>query len=86
MTTCRDSLDLLLEYAEGHLPDDVRRRLEAHFGDCQPCEEFLKTYRATPGLCKKALAATMPEAVAKKLTTFLRRELQAHGDGEPKAE
>jgi len=82
MTSCRDSLPLLLEYAEGHLPEDVRARLEAHFGDCQPCEEFLKTYRATPGLCKKALAATMPEAVSRKLMAFLRQETkQAGADG-----
>ena len=84
MTTCRDSLDLLLEYAEGVLPDDVRKRLEAHFGDCHPCEEFLKTYRATPGVCKKALAATMPEGVSRRLTAFLRKETQ--GDDEPKPE
>lgn len=82
MTTCRDSLDLLLEYAEGVLPDDVRKRLEAHFCDCPPCEDFLKSYRATPGLCKKALAATMPEGVSRRLTAFLRKETQ--DDGEPK--
>jgi len=74
MITCRDSLELLLEYAEGHLPDDVRARLERHFGDCSPCEEFLKTYRATPELCRKALAAKMPDGFAKKLTEFLRKE------------
>ncbi|GMU61213.1 MAG: hypothetical protein AMXMBFR34_29760 [Myxococcaceae bacterium] len=76
MISCRDSLQLLLDYAEGHLPDDVRARLERHFGDCQPCEEFLKTYRATPELCRKALEAKMPEAVAQKLSAFLKKELE----------
>jgi anti-sigma factor RsiW len=84
MTTCRDSLELLLEYAEGTLPDDVRQRLEAHFSDCQPCDAFLKTYRATPELCRKALAATMPEGVSRRLAAFLRQEMQA--DDEPKPE
>jgi anti-sigma factor RsiW len=74
MISCRDSLDLLLDYAEGHLPDDVRARLERHFGDCQPCEDFLKTYKATPGLCKKALEKKMPDAIARKLSDFLRKE------------
>lgn len=74
MTSCRDSLTLLLDYAEGRLPDDVRERLERHFGDCQPCEAFLKTYQATPALCRKALAASMPASVARTLTAFLRRE------------
>ncbi|MCC6336201.1 MAG: zf-HC2 domain-containing protein [Myxococcales bacterium] len=76
MISCRDSLQLLLDYAEGHLPDDVRARLERHFGDCQPCEDFLKTYRATPELCRKALEAKMPEAVAQKLSAFLKKELE----------
>jgi anti-sigma factor RsiW len=83
MTTCRDSLELLLEYAEGTLPDDVRQRLEAHFADCQPCEAFLKTYRATPGLCRKALAATMPEEVSRRLAALLRQEMQAVGERKP---
>lgn len=74
MTTCQDSLELLLEYADGTLPDDVRARLEAHFSDCTPCEDYLKSYRATPGLCKKALAAKMPDGVAERLKTFLRNE------------
>lgn len=83
MTTCRDSLDLLLEYAEGVLPDDVRQRLEAHFSDCSPCDEFLKTYRATPKLCRKALAATMPEGVSRRLTAFLRAETQRDDTSKP---
>lgn len=81
MTSCRDSLSLLLDYAEGRLPDDVRVRLERHFGDCQPCEAFLKTYKATPTLCRKALAATMPASVARTLTAFLRREQAAAPTG-----
>lgn len=78
MTTCQDSLELLLEYADGTLPDDVRARLEAHFSDCTPCDDYLKSYRATPGLCKKALAAKMPDGVAERLKTFLRSELDAN--------
>jgi anti-sigma factor RsiW len=79
MTTCRDSLDLLLEYAEGQLSDDVRQKLEAHFSDCSPCEEFLETYRATPSLCRKALAAKMPDSVSRRLTEFLRAHTSADG-------
>lgn len=75
MTTCKDAIDLLLDYVDGVLPEDVRRRLEQHFGDCSPCEEFLQSYRATPGLCRKALERTMPRSVADKLTNFLRQEL-----------
>lgn len=75
MTTCKDAIDLLLDYVDGSLPAEVRARLERHFGDCSPCEEFLQSYRATPGLCRKALEHAMPESVAHKLSDFLKKEL-----------
>lgn len=75
MITCKDSIDLLLSYLDGELPGHVREQLEAHFGDCQPCEDFLATYRATPKLCRCALEKKMPEEVASKLTDFLRKNI-----------
>jgi hypothetical protein len=36
----------------------------------------LKSYQATPRLCRKALAAKMPEALAAKLAAFLKNELK----------
>ncbi len=74
--TCKDSVHLLLEYLDGELSADVRARLEAHFGGCTPCEDFLKSYRATPTLCRKALASKLPQSVADKLTSFLREEMK----------
>jgi len=76
MTTCKDAIDLLLEYLDGSLPDDVRARLEKHVGGCTPCDDFLASYRATPSLCRKALEKRMPESLAGKLTDFLRTELK----------
>lgn len=75
MFNCKDSIDLLLEYLDGELPAEVREKLEAHFGGCTPCEEFLRTYRATPHLCRKALKKQMPQEVADKLTGFLRSQI-----------
>jgi anti-sigma factor RsiW len=73
-TTCKDSIDLLLEYLDGELPADVRARLDEHLGGCSPCEEFLKTYRETSSLCRKALNRDMPKEIASKLHEFLKRE------------
>lgn len=74
-TTCKDSIALLRDYLEGELPGELREKLEDHFGGCSPCEEFLKSYRATPELCRKALKQDdVPEEVAESLTAFLRRE------------
>jgi anti-sigma factor RsiW len=75
MTSCRESINLLLEYLDGGLEPGVRARLEEHFGGCTPCEEFLASYRETPEVCRLALATKMPETIAHKLRDFLRSEI-----------
>lgn len=75
-STCRDSIAMMLEYLDGQLTPELREKLEAHFSDCSPCEEFLASYKATPSICRKALANKLPESVAQKLTDFLRVELK----------
>jgi len=79
VSTCKDSVELLLEYLDGELTPELREKLEEHLGGCSPCEDFLKSYRATPGLCRKALAREVPREVAAKLTDFLRREMAKAG-------
>ena len=74
-TTCKDSVELLLEYLDGDLSGELTAKLEAHLGGCAPCEDFMKSYKATPALCRKALAREVPKDVAARLTDFLRREL-----------
>lgn len=75
-STCRESIAMMLEYLDGQLTPELREKLEAHFSDCSPCEEFLASYKATPSICRKALANKLPESVAQKLTDFLRVELK----------
>lgn len=76
MHTCKDVIDLLRSYLDGEMTPELKQHLERHLGDCSPCDEFLKTYRATPGLCREALAAKMPEALSKNLSEFLRGHLK----------
>lgn len=75
MTTCRETIDLLLDYLDGELPAELRASLEEHLGGCQPCEDFLSTYRATMTVCKKALITKMPEDSAHKMRAFLREHI-----------
>lgn len=74
--TCQDCIDLLADYVDGALPAHLREKLEAHFGGCQPCEDFLSTYRATTSVCRRVLARAMPDSVATKLHAFLRHEIE----------
>jgi anti-sigma factor RsiW len=75
-STCKDSVELLLEYLDGELTGELRDKLERHLSGCSPCEDFWRSYKATPAICRKALAREVPQEVANKLTEFLRREMK----------
>ncbi|MEN9800457.1 MAG: hypothetical protein RL653_4154 [Pseudomonadota bacterium] len=76
MKTCKDSIDVLLQYLDGEMPPDEAKALEEHLGGCTPCVDFIRTYRDTTNLCKRALAAKMPESVASSLQGFLRERMK----------
>ena len=71
---CVSGVELLMDYLEGVLPDDVRAALDAHVADCQRCVAFIESYRATPRLLREATAATLPSPVQSSLRAFLRAQ------------
>lgn len=77
MYTCKDSINLLLDFLDGELTPEDAQHLREHLQGCAPCVDFLRTYRATPGLCKKALAQKMPQEMSTKLTEFLRSKIKS---------
>ena len=77
MSTCRDAIDVLRAYLEGELPADEKRSPEEHLGGCTPCVDFLKTYKETPGLCKKALHGKLPADGVASLSAVLTKHTQA---------
>lgn len=76
MKTCKDSIDALLAYLDGDMPNEEKRALEEHLTGCSPCVDFMKTYRETSSLCRKALAARMPTEVASRLKDFLSAKIK----------
>jgi anti-sigma factor (TIGR02949 family) len=74
MFTCKESIDLLLDFLDGDMPAAEERHLQEHLAGCPPCVDFLRTYQATPTLCKHALSEKMPSELAAKLTDFLRHK------------
>lgn len=76
MKTCKESIDALLNYLDRELPADEAKELEDHLNGCSPCVEFVKQYRQTSSMCKRALAASMPAEVASKLKDFLRTKMK----------
>lgn len=76
MFRCKDSIHKLLDFLDGDLSADEQQKLSEHLAACPPCAEFMKSYKATPGMCKKALAAKMPEELSNKLSEFLKNRIK----------
>jgi anti-sigma factor (TIGR02949 family) len=77
MYNCKDSISLLQDFLDGELSPEDTQHLREHLQGCAPCVDFLRTYRATPGLCKRALAQKMPQEMSSKLTDFLRSKIKS---------
>ncbi len=72
--TCRETTERLMDYLEHRLSERQRRALEAHLIACLRCREFLESYRMLPAIVKRATAAGLPKAVARRLHRALRHQ------------
>ena len=69
---CASGVELLMDYLEGVLPDDVRAALDAHVAACPRCAAFVASYRETPRLLREATAVPLPPDIEASLRAFLR--------------
>ncbi|HTM32241.1 MAG TPA: zf-HC2 domain-containing protein [Vicinamibacterales bacterium] len=76
--SCQIGVELLMDYLEGVVPDDMRTILESHVAGCPKCTAFVASYLATPRILREATAGTMPPELQKSLLAFLRAQ---RGDG-----
>ncbi len=69
--TCRDGVDLLMDYLEGLLPEPLRLDIEAHVAGCPRCVAFVESYRQTPRILRGTTGGDVPEDVAASLRRLL---------------
>ena len=50
--TCKELIGFLMDYVDGELPPDERRRFDHHLGLCTDCASYLDSYRETVRLGK----------------------------------
>jgi anti-sigma factor RsiW len=73
---CVSGVDLLMDYLEGLVPDDVRAALDAHVRGCERCMAFIESYRAAPATLREVTAAAMPADLQSSLLAALRARLR----------
>jgi hypothetical protein len=69
--TCRDATAVLGDFLAKELGPKARARLVLHLAGCKPCRAYLRTYRKTTRLTRRAGAIDMPEEMKNRLRAFL---------------
>lgn len=80
--TCREQVELLVDYLDGTLDPRVAKALEAHLADCRPCLNFLKTYKTTSAWVRELSWEEMPDELKVRLSSFLKVKLRQEKGGE----
>jgi anti-sigma factor RsiW len=70
--TCASGVELLMDYLEGVLPEDLCSAIEAHVAGCPRCVAFIASYRETPRILREATATALPADLQASLRDFLR--------------
>jgi len=75
--TCKDCVDLLMEYIDHTLEPGAQSRLDEHLASCPPCIHFLKSYRKCTEFSGQLRdqKVQIPLALEKKLASFLKQEI-----------
>jgi anti-sigma factor RsiW len=71
--TCRDFAEFLLEYVDGGLPLEARRRFDEHLAICPDCVQYLQHYTETIKAGRLAMAGDLPDDVPDDLVSAILR-------------
>ena len=70
--TCREVIDLLTDYVEDALPEEERRRVEAHLATCDGCTTYLEQMRETIRLTGMMTEEQIPDEEKQRLLAAFR--------------
>jgi predicted anti-sigma-YlaC factor YlaD len=83
--TCRELIEFLDEYEAGTQPPQVRAEFERHLRVCLECRDYLKTYRDTLALARRAACEEhgdrLPDDVPEDLIEAVLAARRAGGAG-----
>jgi anti-sigma factor RsiW len=71
MITCRQLVELLIDFVAGELDEERRQNIEQHLRRCPPCVTYLETYQITIRLTRKLPEAPLPPQLIERLRTIL---------------
>jgi anti-sigma factor RsiW len=83
--TCRELVELLIDFVSDELPPESRTRIEQHLRRCPPCEAYLDSYRATIRLTRQLPCAPIPPELKARLIEALQEIRQEQPPASPDA-
>jgi anti-sigma factor RsiW len=81
MMTCRQCVELLMEYLSGELDEESREHIWEHLKDCPPCIAYVETYQITMQWSRQLTSIKLPADVAARLEVAVERKLRDEGVG-----
>jgi anti-sigma factor RsiW len=71
MITCRELVELLIDYVSDELSPEHRAHFESHLLRCPPCVAYVESYRLTIQLSRQLPCAPLPPELAQRLRSAL---------------
>jgi anti-sigma factor RsiW len=69
---CTEEVELITDYLEDALPDEDRRRLEAHLETCPGCTEYLEQIKTVAGSLGELREESLPAELRGSLIASFR--------------
>ena len=76
---CQEIFAVLSEYIDGELPEEVCEAIQAHNGNCPPCEAFMETFAKTVELVRAQPSEPLSQEMKDELAASLQRCRHALG-------
>ena len=79
---CQECVELLTDYLEGTLDQDIKSRLDDHLSACAPCINFVRTLEKSADITKllREQRVDVPHEVQDRLKSFLKDEIRSMRD------
>lgn len=74
MITCRELVELLLDFLDNELPEARRQHIEDHLQFCPPCLAYLETYKVTIQLTRRLPDVPPPPELLERLKAALQHQ------------
>jgi anti-sigma factor RsiW len=82
MITCRQLIELLVDYVSDELEPEHRALVEKHLGRCPPCVTYVETYQLTIKMTRKLPTAPIPPGLHERLLASFREIMAGRCSGQ----